>query len=78
MCNVKAFVDAVFLKPALPVLECLRQGIALVRNKAAHERCLRHEAAQIGEKFVQMFVGAKRMLQPIINESLRNRLEDSN
>jgi len=74
---VKAFVDAIFLKAALPAFERLRQGIALIRGEVAHERSLGHEAAQFDKELVQMFVGAKRMLQPIVDEFVRNRLEDS-
>lgn len=51
--------------------------MALVCGKVAHERCLSHEAAQIGNEFIQMFVGAKRMLQPIIDEGLSDWFEDS-
>ncbi len=74
--DVKAIVDTILLKAALPFLKRLREGVALIGIKVAHQRRFRHEPAEVGEEFVQVLVGATGVIEPIVHKGFGDRLED--
>ena len=73
---MESLVDTILLKAALPLLQCLRQGVALVGGKLTHQRCLCHEAAEIGEEFMQVLVGIVGVIEPVVDKGLADRLQD--